>query len=99
MGRPDTRLTTADSSRRIQNQLRTAEQRDRPLPRLHHGIPHLRRPPGVHDRGVALDRTRPCGAQEVALELDGGESRRTVGQDRPYAVATRRVGDGDRWLK
>ena len=67
---------------RIQDQLRTPEQRDRLPSRVirHLGVPDLRGAAGVHAGGDAGKRAFPGCAQEIRLQFDGGEVGRTCGE-------------------
>src|SRR5918997_3900467 len=50
-------------------------------------VPHLCRPPAVYKRGFAFDDALVLGAEEIALEFDGGETLRFVGQIDEAAVS------------
>src|SRR2546425_11921410 len=80
-----------------QNHLRAAKDRDaRAAPfEAYCGIPYLRGAAQMHGRRAADDRAIACGAEEVRLELYGGEAARALRQARHAAVAAARVGERD----
>ena len=80
-----------------QHQLGGAEQRHRATVGVGHGrVPELRRPAAVDERRLAVDRRpRLRAAEEVRLQLDGGEANRPLRQIEDAAVAARRVGEPD----
>jgi hypothetical protein len=51
--------------------------------------------PAVYERGFALDDALALGAEEVALEFDGGETFRFVGQIDEAAVSAGGVRERD----
>src|SRR5256885_17076112 len=77
--------------------LRAAEGGDaRPAPfDADRGVPDLRGAPEVQRRRAADNRALARRAEEVGLQLDGGEAARAFGQRGDAAVAAARVGQRD----
>ena len=61
----------------------------------HHGVPDLRRPPGVRVRRDGGDPALADRAQEVRLQLDRGEPGRAVGEQRAGGQPAGGVGQRD----
>ncbi len=82
---------------RVKDQLRTPKQRDRLPARLilHFRVPDLGSASAVEARSNAGNRSFTGSAEEVALELDGGEVVGAVGEVGEGAVAAGRVGESD----
>src|SRR5437764_1353492 len=85
------------SARRIEHELRTAEQRDGLLIGFacDDGVPDLRRGAQVHGTRGSRDRAFQRRADEVALELDRRESVRLVGKMHHAAIAASGVRECD----
>lgn len=85
------------SSRWVQDHLSTAKQRDDPAGFVMRNgcVPNLSRPSQVLRRGFAGYRSFTGGAEEIALQLNGRESRRTLRHGFEAAVTARRVGQCD----
>jgi hypothetical protein len=81
----------------IQNQLGTAEQGDLFPTRFirYLRVPDLGGPPVMEAGRGAADNSLAGGAQEIALQLDGGEVVGASGQIGDGPVAAGRVGQGD----
>src|SRR4029077_3585422 len=81
---------------RGQDQLGTGEERHAPSFCIGDGgVPDLRRPTAVHEPRLALDRALVCAAEEVRLQLDGGEAGRALRQVEDAAIAAGGVGEPD----
>src|SRR5574338_1721602 len=78
------------------NHLRAPEDGNRmaALPR-HLGIPHLGVAAGVHGLGFEQENAFPMGAEEIALEFDGGEALGAVRQVGEGGEDTSGVRQGD----
>jgi hypothetical protein len=77
--------------------LRAPEQRDRAVVggAEHAGIPDLGRAPAVHQARLARQLAGGEGAEEVRLQLDGGEAGRVIGKAAPAPVAAGGIGEPD----
>src|SRR5215203_3876193 len=81
----------------IQDHLRAAEERELLAGFLigDGRVPDLGGAPAVDEGGLARDRALVLGAQEVALEFDGRETRGVFGEGDEAAVAAGGVGERD----
>src|SRR5436190_7118733 len=80
-----------------EDHLRAPKERDRGAAFLNadHCVPDLRRAAKVHGGGAAENRAVSRGAEEVRLQLEGGEAARALRQVRDAAVAAARVRERD----